>query len=76
VPRVLAVTLAYTALVGVIDWLADANYMYLARVPGRTSLLSVLGPWPWYIGSAAGVAIVLFLILDVPFRGVRPRSGR
>jgi hypothetical integral membrane protein (TIGR02206 family) len=76
VPRVLAVTLAYTALVGVIDWLADANYMYLARVPGRTSLLSVLGPWPWYIGSAAGVAVLLFLILDAPFRGVRPRSGQ
>ncbi|MBE3075747.1 MAG: hypothetical protein IMZ75_12535, partial [Actinobacteria bacterium] len=31
------------------------------------SLLSVLGPWPWYILSAAAVAFVLLLILDAPF---------
>jgi hypothetical integral membrane protein (TIGR02206 family) len=68
VPRVFAITLAYAGLVGVLDWLTGANYMYLARIPGRTSLLSVLGPWPWYIASAAGVAVVLFLILDAPFR--------
>jgi len=27
----------------------------------------VLGPWPWYILSAAAVAFVLLLILDAPF---------
>ena len=42
--------------------------MYLARGPGQPSLLSVLGPWPWYLLSAAGVAIVLFAVLDAPFR--------
>ena len=41
--------------------------MYLAAVPTHGSLLSVLGPWPWYILSAAGVAFVLLLILDAPF---------
>ena len=76
VPRVFVVTLAYTSVVGVIDWLLDANYMYLARIPGSASLLSVLGPWPWYIASAAGVAMLLFLALDAPFHGVRPRGGR
>jgi hypothetical integral membrane protein (TIGR02206 family) len=71
--RVFAITAAYTGAVGIFDWLADANYMYLARVPGRTSLLSVLGPWPWYIAGAAGVAIVLFAVLAAPFRLGRPR---
>lgn len=66
--KVFAITLGYTALVGVFDWLADANYMYLDHIPRRTSLLSVLGPWPWYIASAAAVAVVLFGILDLPFR--------
>jgi len=41
--------------------------MYLAAVPTHGSLLSVLGPWPWYILSATGVAFVLLLILDAPF---------
>lgn len=68
VARVFAITVAYTALVGVFDRLAGANYMYLAHIPRRTSLLSVLGPWPWYILSGAGVAIVLFVVLDSPFR--------
>jgi hypothetical integral membrane protein (TIGR02206 family) len=65
---VFATTAVYTGFVGLFDWLADANYMYLARIPGRTSLLSVLGPWPWYLASAAGVAVVLFAVLDAPFR--------
>jgi hypothetical integral membrane protein (TIGR02206 family) len=67
VPRVLAITVAYTAFVGLFDWLTGSNYMYLAAIPTQWSLLSVLGPWPWYIVSAAVVGLVLFLILDAPF---------
>jgi hypothetical integral membrane protein (TIGR02206 family) len=68
VPRVFAITVAYTAFVGCFDWLTGSNYMFLAAVPRHGSLLSVLGPWPWYIASATGVALVLLLILDAPFR--------
>ena len=67
VRRVFAITVAYTAFVGWFDWLTGSNYMFLAAVPRNGSLLSVLGPWPWYILSAAGVALVLLLILDAPF---------
>jgi hypothetical integral membrane protein (TIGR02206 family) len=71
VPRVFAITAAYTAVVGCFDWLTGSNYMFLAAVPKHGSLLSVLGPWPWYILSASGVAIILLLILDAPFH--RPK---
>jgi hypothetical integral membrane protein (TIGR02206 family) len=67
VPRVFAITAAYTTFVGFFDWLTGSNYMYLAAAPRHWSLLSVMGPWPWYIVTAAGVAIVLLLILDAPF---------
>ncbi|MEP7055599.1 MAG: TIGR02206 family membrane protein [Actinomycetota bacterium] len=73
VQRVFAITAAYTAFVGLFDWVSDSNYMYLAAVPEHVSLLSFLGPWPWYIVNATAVAIVLLLILDAPFR--RARSG-
>ena len=53
------VAAVYTALVGWFDWVTGSNYMFLAAVPRNGALLSVLGPWPWYILSAAGVAIVL-----------------
>jgi hypothetical integral membrane protein (TIGR02206 family) len=68
VARVFAITLGYAAFVGVVDAITGGNYMFLRAVPGHASLLSVLGPWPWYIVSAAGVGIVLFLVLDAPFR--------
>ncbi len=65
--RVFAITLGYTALVGLVDALTGANYMFLRTPPGEWTLLKVLGPWPWYIASAAGVALVLLVALDAPF---------
>jgi hypothetical integral membrane protein (TIGR02206 family) len=65
--RVFAITAAYTGFVGWFDWLTGSNYMFLSAIPKHDSLLSVLGPWPWYIVSATGVAVVLLLILDAPF---------
>jgi uncharacterized membrane protein YwaF len=41
--------------------------MFLRRRPGEWTLLSVLGPWPWYLLGATGVALVLFTLLDAPF---------
>jgi hypothetical integral membrane protein (TIGR02206 family) len=73
VVRVFAITVGYTALVAVVDSLTGGNYMFLRTVPAHASLLSLLGPWPWYIVSAAGVALALFLLLDAPFRHRRTR---
>lgn len=76
VPRVLGITVAYTALVGLVDALSGADYMYLRSPPVSWTLLKVLGPWPWYIVSAAGVALVLITLLDLPFwRARRQASG-
>ncbi|MGH9170886.1 MAG: TIGR02206 family membrane protein [Acidimicrobiales bacterium] len=75
VPRVFAVTLAYSALVGAIDAATGGDYMYLRKPPGEWTLLRVLGPWPWYIASAAGVALVLFTLLDLPWWRGRSRPG-
>ena len=72
--RVFIITVAYAAAIGLFNWLTSSNYMYLAAPPENPSLLSLLGPWPWYILSAAGVAIVLFAILDAPFRAARQRE--
>jgi uncharacterized membrane protein YwaF len=69
------VTLAYTAVVGLVDALTGANYMFLRAPPGEWTLLRVLGPWPWYLASAAGVALVLFTALDAPFWAGRRREA-
>lgn len=74
VVRVLALTLVYTAFVGLVDAITGANFMYLRSKPPSQTLLDVLGPWPWYIASAAAIGLVLLLALDAPFRVLR-RTG-
>jgi hypothetical integral membrane protein (TIGR02206 family) len=66
--RVFAITALYTTFVGVVDALSGANYMFLRAPPGNWTVLRLLGPWPWYVVSAAGVGLCLLLLLDLPFR--------
>jgi hypothetical integral membrane protein (TIGR02206 family) len=76
VVRVFAVTAVYTAVVGLVDRLTGANYMFLRRPPGEWTVLRLLGPWPWYVLSAAGVALALLVRLDLPFWASRHRGRR
>ena len=71
VRRVFTLTAAYTAGVGLVDALTGANYMFLRQPPSNWTLLRLLGPWPWYIASAAGLALALLIVLDAPFRHAR-----
>jgi hypothetical integral membrane protein (TIGR02206 family) len=68
VKRVFAVTIAYAGLCAIIDAATGGDYLYLRHPPPSSSLLNLLGPWPWYIVSATGIALVAFVILDLPFR--------
>ncbi len=66
--RVAALTVVYAALVGAVDAITGANYMYLRSKPPSPTLLDLLGPWPVYILSASLIAAVLLAVLDAPFR--------
>jgi hypothetical integral membrane protein (TIGR02206 family) len=71
--RAFGLTVAYAALVAVIDIVTGADYLFLRAPPQAFSLLQVLGPWPWYLVSCAGIALVVFFVLDLPFRRGRAR---
>jgi hypothetical integral membrane protein (TIGR02206 family) len=77
VVRVAATTIGYAALVGLVDAVTGANYMYLRTKPPGPTPLDLLGPWPWYLVPAALIGAALFLVLDLPFRlrGRAPASG-
>jgi hypothetical integral membrane protein (TIGR02206 family) len=71
VVRVGAITIGYVLLVGAIDAVTGANYMYLRGKPPTASLFDLMGPWPWYVAWAALLGVALLVILDTPFRVLR-----
>jgi hypothetical integral membrane protein (TIGR02206 family) len=66
--RVYALTVVLLAVDALANLLTGGNYLYLRQLPGVKSVLNLMGPWPWYIVGAALLALVLFVLLDLPFR--------
>ena len=61
-------------LVFPLDFLINANYMYLRIKPEVKNIL-LIGSWPWYIIGFEIAGILLILIMDVLFR-IIPRYYR
>ena len=76
VQRVFAATLIVAVAAGIANLLTGGNYMWLREKPDAGSLLDFMGPWPWYILSAALLALLLFTLLAWAARGLQdPRTG-
>jgi hypothetical integral membrane protein (TIGR02206 family) len=75
VRRIFLLTLGFALIVGLIDLTTGGNYMYLRHVPGQGSLLSVMGPWPWYIAVGALLTLLVLTLLHAPFVFSRRRAA-
>jgi hypothetical integral membrane protein (TIGR02206 family) len=75
VKRAFGATLVVAAAAGTANLVTGGNYMWMREKPDTASLLDVMGPWPWYILSAAVLALALFTLLDLPFRRDRVTRG-
>lgn len=53
-----------------IDWIIDANYMYLRASPVSDSPF-VEGAWPWYLIRIEAIGLVLMALLQIPMRFAR-----
>jgi hypothetical integral membrane protein (TIGR02206 family) len=61
--RAFAMVIGYAAVVGAINALLHANYMYLCRKPVSATVLDTFGPWPWYLFAAAALTLLIFEVL-------------
>ena len=61
VRRVYVTTLAWACLAALGDVITGGDYMYLRGAPAHASLVSVLGPWPWYVVVTVVVIAPVFL---------------
>jgi hypothetical integral membrane protein (TIGR02206 family) len=67
--RAFGITLAYTAVIALVNFATGQNYLFLAHKPEQTTLLDYLGPWPVYIFVSLGIGLGIFYLLALPFWG-------
>ena len=75
VVRAFLVTNALMIVVGLIDWILYANYMFLWWPPHGQSPFFFL-PWPWYIAFLQAFGVSLGLVVYSPFWLARRRRMR
>jgi hypothetical integral membrane protein (TIGR02206 family) len=66
-PRVIIASLIYPLVAGAFDYALGANYGYLHDKGGHVSLLTLLAPWPWYIGELVLIGLLSIAIYYAPF---------
>jgi hypothetical integral membrane protein (TIGR02206 family) len=72
------VTAAWAIAAYTFNEIADTNYGYLNEKPTSASLLSILGPWPWYVCAEVAIVFVGWaVVMTWPWTHAasRPRSA-
>ncbi len=65
---VFAISVAYQCVALLINTALKTNFAFASRPPDNPSLIDHLGTWPLYLFAMQGIALVLFLLLALPFR--------
>jgi hypothetical integral membrane protein (TIGR02206 family) len=71
-----AATAVWAAVVYLFNVVADTNYGYLNHKPSATSILDLLGPWPWYVLAEIAIVVTVWAAMTYPWvRRVRTSAG-
>lgn len=69
IPRIFLVTNIYMLFLYFLNSVIGSNYMMVNYKPDVTSLMSLMPDWPWYILWCEALALVIMLVLYLPFAG-------
>lgn len=67
IPRVIAWSLVYMAVAGVVDWQLGVDYGFLRSKPIYPSLFDLMPVWPYYLPVLVGLGLLSTLIYYLPF---------
>lgn len=73
---VLLISIGYQGFALLVNSILGTNFAFASRVPENPSLIDHLGPWPIYLFSMQGLALIFFLVLALPFREKNQPSGQ
>jgi len=65
--RIMTFSVAWYAVIAVVNYAIGANYAFQCSKPVQASLFDQLGPWPWYNLSTIGLGFVFYSVLYLPF---------
>lgn len=71
--EIFGISVIYLIFILGVNHFTGSNFAFVSHPPENPSLIDHLGPWPWYIFSLLGIALVLYFLLVLPFVG---RPGR
>ncbi len=66
--EIFGISVIYLFFVLAVNHWLGSNFAFVSHPPANPSLIDYLGPWPWYIFSLLGIALVLYFLLALPFR--------
>lgn len=66
----------YAALIAPLNYVLDANYLYLRAQPQPATLLALFGPWPYYLPALFALVFVGCGIAYAPFALGRAWAAR
>ncbi|MGA7710395.1 MAG: TIGR02206 family membrane protein [Rhizomicrobium sp.] len=66
-PRVIAWSLVYMAVAGVVDWQLGVDYGFLRSKPIYPSLFDLMPVWPYYLPVLVGLGVLSTLVYYLPF---------
>jgi hypothetical integral membrane protein (TIGR02206 family) len=66
--KVFGITFVYQGIALLINTTLKTNFAFASRPPDNPSLIDHLGPWPLYLFALQAMALILFVLLALPFR--------
>lgn len=67
--EIFGISVIYLIFAITVNHFLGSNFAFVSHPPDNPSLIDHLGPWPWYIFSLLGIALVLYFVLVLPFVG-------